>query len=163
MKFLTSFLILVIFTIHNSFAEQEIKQTNYFASLRASETNVRSGPGQNYPIKFTYKLKSIPVRVINEYDNWDEIEDYEGQSGWVSQNLLTKKRMLMVRTSKAETVMYRKNSEKSRIIYNLENNVIGEYLACVEKWCEMKINNKKGWVLKADLFGVDVEKSAIPN
>lgn len=159
MKFLTSFLILVIFTIHNSFAEQEIKKTNYFASLRASETNVRSGPGPNYPIKFTYKLKSIPLRVINEYDNWNEIEDYEGQTGWISQNLMTKKRTLMVRISKPITSMHGKNNDKSRIVYNLENNVIGDYIVCVEKWCEMKINNKKGWVLKADLFGVDEEQN----
>ncbi len=161
MKFLASFLFLAIFTIHNSFAEQEIKQTNYFASLRSSETNVRSGPGPNYPIKWTYKLKSIPVRVINEYDNWNEIEDYEGQSGWISQNLTTKKRTLMVRINKSFTSMHSKNSEKSRIIYYLENNVVGEYLTCVDKWCELKIKNKKGWVLKSDLFGVDEEGSKV--
>ena len=156
-KFLpTSFAFILLFC-GNSFAEPTIQETNYFASLRASETNVRSGPGQSYPIKFTYKIKSIPVRVINEYDNWSEIEDYEKQTGWINQSLLTKKRTLMVRISKEFTDMYNKNNEKSRIIYHLENNVIGEYLKCLENWCGIKINNKKGWVLKADLFGVDEE------
>ena len=136
-----------------AFSAQKIQEVNYFASLRAEETNVRSGPGQNYPIKFTFKLRGIPVRVISEYDNWNEIEDFNGQSGWVTQSLLTKKRMLMVRTTKSFVNMHSKNNEKSRIIFRLENNVIGDYLKCVEGWCGIKINGKKGWVKDADLFG----------
>jgi SH3-like domain-containing protein len=138
-----------------SHAVQKINEVNYFSSFRASETNVRSGPGQNYPIKFTYKVKGIPVRVVSEYDNWNEVEDYEGQTGWVTQSLLTKKRTLMVRTTKSFVNMHGKDSEKSRIIYRLENNVIGDYLKCLEDWCGIKINGKKGWVLKVDLFGTD--------
>ncbi len=143
-----------------AFSAQKIQEVNYFASLRAEETNVRSGPGQNYPIKFTFKLRGIPVHVISEYDNWNEIQDYEGQSGWVTQSLLTKKRTLMVKTSKSFINMHSKNNEKSRIIFRLENNVIGDYLKCVEDWCGIKINGKKGWARDADLFGGDeIEKS----
>lgn len=136
-------------------APRQINEVNYFASLRAAETNVRSGPGQNYPIKFTFKARSIPVRVISEYDNWNEIEDFEGHSGWVTQALITKKRTLMTKISKSFTNMHSKPSEKSRIVFRLENHVIGEYLKCEENWCAMKIEGKKGWVKKEDLFGGD--------
>ncbi len=142
----------------SAFADlREVEEKNYFSSLRSAETNVRAGPGQNYPIKFTFKAKAVPVRVINEYDNWCEIEDYEGQSGWVSQNLLTKKRMLLVRTSKAFIDMYSKNNEKSRVIFHLENNVTGEYLKCVDNWCAIKVNDKKGWVKNGEVFGDEDE------
>ena len=145
----------------SAFADlREVEEKNYFSSLRSAETNVRAGPGQNYPIKFTFKAKAVPVRVINEYDNWCEIEDYEGQSGWVSQNLLTKKRMLLVRTSKAFIDMYSKNNEKSRVIFHLENNVTGEYLKCVENWCAIKVSDKKGWVKKGEVFGDEDEMVA---
>jgi SH3-like domain-containing protein len=143
----------LVFLSSPSFAAKTINEVNYFSSLRSAETNVRAGPGQNYPIKFTYKLRGIPVRVISEYDNWNEIEDYEGQSGWVMQSLLTKKRTLMVRTSKSFVNMHSKNNEKSHIIFRLENNVIGDYLKCVDDWCGIKIENKKGWVMKGELFG----------
>ena len=136
-------------------ATQKIREVNYFSSLRSSETNVRAGPGQNYPVKPPHKLRGIPVRVISEYDNWNEIEDYEKQTGWVSQSLLTKKRTLMVYTSKDFVKMHIKNSEKSRVIFHLENQVIGDYLKCLEEWCGLKINGKKGWVQKVDLFGAD--------
>ena len=146
-------LILVLLPLAALGAIREVEEKNYFSSLRSSETNVRAGPGQHYPVKFTFKAKAIPVRVINEYDNWCEIEDYEGQSGWVSQNLLTKKRTLLIRTSKPYIEMYRKNSEKSRIIFHLENNVTGEYLKCAEEWCAIKVKDKKGWVKRSEVFG----------
>jgi SH3-like domain-containing protein len=153
-----TFIATFIFWQKPAIALQKIIEKNYFASLRASETNVRAGPGQNYPIKFTFKLRSIPVRVISEYDNWNEIEDYESQSGWVSQNLLTKKRTLMVRTQKPIVNMHAKEAAKSRVIFKLENNVIGNYIKCSEDWCLLKINNKKGWVEKSELWGSDLEE-----
>lgn len=158
--FLIPTLSFIIFS-QPSFASRAITEVNYFASLRANETNVRAGPGQNYPIKFTFKLRGLPVRVINEYDNWNEIEDYEGQTGWVTQSLLTKKRTLLVQTKKSFINMHRKDSEKSRIIFRLENNVVGDYLKCVEDWCGIKVNNKKGWVQKSEVFGADEEEKEV--
>jgi len=155
-KLFSSILLAVFFLNQNAFAApKQIQEVNYFSSLRAAETNVRSGPGQNYPIKFTFKLRGLPVRVISEYDNWNEIEDFEGQSGWVTQSLLTKKRTLLVRINKGFTNMHSKPSEKSRVIYRLENNVVGDYLKCVDSWCGIKVENKKGWVAKEDIFGDD--------
>lgn len=137
------------------YAVTAIKEVDYFASLRSAETNVRAGPGQNYPIKFTYKLRGIPMQVISEYDNWSEIRDYEGQSGWVTNSLLTKKRTLMIRTTKTFINLHSKNNEKSHIIYRLENNVIGDYIKCVEDWCGVKVGKKKGWVQKKELWGTE--------
>ena len=154
-KFLILILLTLITTLSSAFATKQIQEVNYFSSFRASETNVRSGPGQNYPIKYTYKVKGIPVRVISEYDNWNEIEDYEGQTGWVMQSLLTKKRMLMIYSKKPTVEMRRKNNLEAHLIFRLENFVIGEYLKCDEQWCAIKINGKKGWVEKSDVFGVD--------
>ncbi len=156
-KKLLSIIFLTLFTLlpQQSIASRVVQEVNYFSSLRSSETNVRSGPGQNYPIKFTYKIRSIPVKVISEYDNWNEIEDYEGQTGWVTQTLLTKRRTLIVRTTKSFVNLHSKNNEKSRIIFHLENNVIGDYLKCSNDWCGMKINNKKGWIKKSEIWGVD--------
>ncbi len=154
-KHVLSFLIFFFFSFNSFATPRAITPVNYFASLRSSETNVRAGPGQNYPIKFIFKLRGLPVRVINEYDNWNEIEDFEGQSGWVTQSLLTKKRTLLVRTSQSFINMHSKDSIKSRIIFRLENNVIGDYLKCGDDWCGIKINGKKGWVKKSEVFGAD--------
>lgn len=153
--------ILSFITFSSALATKQIQEVNYFSSLRANETNVRSGPGQNYPIKFTYKVKGVPVRVISEYDNWNEIEDYDGHTGWVTQSLLTKKRTLMVYSKKPTVEMRRKKGLEAHLIYRLENFVIGEYVKCEDDWCIIKINGKKGWVEKADIFGVESQIKTI--
>jgi SH3-like domain-containing protein len=150
-SFLTFFIVLYIFS-QDIFATQQIQEVDYFASLRSNETNIRSGPGSNYPIKFTFKLRNLPVRVVSEYDNWCEIEDYEGGRGWVAQNLITKKRHLMTFSKKNIIDIHAKKNEASKVIFHLENYVIGEYLKCEESWCSL--NDKKGWVLSSELYGV---------
>ncbi len=146
-------IILLLLLSNFAYAKNQRPTESFFASLRSKETNVRAGPAGEYPIKFSFKVKGVPVLVIGRYENWSEIEDYDGQSGWVNQNLLTKKRTLMVRTTQPFINMYAKSNRKSRILFRLENNVIGDYIECDDIWCRLKVNNKKGWVEKTNLFG----------
>ncbi len=148
-------LILFLSFWSSSNATQQIQEVNYFASLRSNETNVRSGPGANYPIKHSFKIKNLPIKVISEYDNWCEIEDYEGSRGWIAQNLITKKRFLLTYSKNKITEFYTKKDANSRKIYHLENFIIAEYLKCEGSWCQVKINDKKGYILSSELFGVD--------
>ena len=153
------FLIIIYSWCFECLGAKQIQEVNYFASLRAGETNIRSGPGANYPVKYSFKIKHLPIRVISEYDNWCEIEDYEGSRGWVAQNLITKKRHLMTYSKNKIIEMRANNNNDSRIIYHLENYVIGEYLKCENSWCAIRVNSKKGWVEITDLYGVDAEDS----
>jgi len=155
MKFLAWFFILLIVFIKTALATATIQEVKYFASLRGNETNVRSGPGHHYPIKFTFQNKNIPVLVVSEYDNWLEIQDYENEKGWVSQSLVTKKRHLMVINATQNVAMYKKNNINSKILFFLENFVIGEHKKCQETMCLISINNEEGWVKKENLYGFD--------
>jgi SH3-like domain-containing protein len=146
-------LVFILFSF-NCFAGDVIT-TDYFASLRASETNVRAGPGQDYPKKFTFKIRGIPVKVISEYDNWCEIKDYDGETGWVNQNLLTKKRTVMVKTQKSFINLYSNSTEKSKILLKLEKNVVADLIECNKVWCNVKISGKKGWLERKELWGAD--------
>ena len=96
----------------------------------------------------------MPVHVISEYDNWSEIKDYEGQTGWIANSLITKKRTLLVRTDKDFINMHKKYNAKSSILYRLENNVVGNYLKCLDDWCAISVENKKGWVERNEVFGI---------
>ena len=145
----------LLITSHQSQAFDKPTPQNYFASLRANETNVRAGPGSQYPIKFTFKIHGLPVKVISEYDNWSEIKDYEGDTGWVNQNLVTKKRTLVVRTAKSFVNIFSTPAEKSKIVLRLENDVVGEFIKCNLEYCGIKVAGKKGWISKKEIWGVD--------
>ena len=67
-----------------------------FVSLRASEVNMRTGPGTRYPIAWVYKQRNLPVEIVDEFDTWRRIRDWEGSEGWVHQSMLHGRRSIMV-------------------------------------------------------------------
>ncbi|MCE3254728.1 MAG: SH3-like protein [Rickettsiaceae bacterium] len=154
------FLLALFLSSHQALAFDKPVEQNYFASFRSNETNVRAGPGSQYPIKHIFKLHGLPVKVISEYDNWSEVKDYDGDTGWVNQNLITKKRTLLVRTTKSFINVYAKPTEKSKILLRLENNVVGDFIKCNLEYCGIKVAGKKGWVSKKEIWGVDENDTA---
>jgi SH3-like domain-containing protein len=118
---------------------------------------LKSNSAETEKSRVTFKLRGVPVKVISEYDNWNEIKDYDGETGWVNQNLLTKKRMAMIKTAKTFVNLHSAETEKSRVILRIENNVVAELIKCSGDWCGIKIEGKKGWVDRKELWGVDAK------
>ena len=147
-------ILLLIIADNKSFAAS-LEPQNYFASLRADKVNVRAGPSSNYLIKYTFQARGVPVKVINKYDNWNEIEDFEGESGWVNQNLLTRRRTVIIKTKDNFINLHLAASKRSRILLRLENDVIAGLIKCIQDWCGIKIAGEKGWVESKDIWGVD--------
>src|SRR5271167_3380417 len=67
-----------------------------FASLRASDVNLRTGPGTRYPIDWVFTHQGMPVEITAEYEMWRRVRDAEGDEGWVHKNALTGKRSAIV-------------------------------------------------------------------
>lgn len=59
-----------------------------FVSIKSGEVNGRSGPGDNYPIKWVYQRKNLPVEVTAEFKLWRRIRDIDGDQTWVHQAML---------------------------------------------------------------------------
>src|SRR5262245_17299828 len=60
-----------------------------FATTRSSPINVRVGPGTRYDVAWVYVKPGTPVEIIQEFDTWRKIRDFDGSEGWVHQNLLS--------------------------------------------------------------------------
>lgn len=149
-------LVVAIFTLNISkgYAARKIEVKDHFSSIRGSKANIRSGPGKHYPVKFSFNAKNVPVHVIAEYDNWNEVKDYQGHTGWINKALLTKRRSLMIVTSSGRKInMHNRPDNKSRVLYHLKRFVIGDYLECKKSWCKIRVAGKKGWVRRNYLFG----------
>ena len=43
-------------------------QKNYFLTLKYNKVKVRSGPSLEHPVKFIYKKKMLPVKIIDSHD-----------------------------------------------------------------------------------------------
>jgi len=45
-------------------------EKDYFLTLKYNEVKVRQGPSFEYPVKFIYKKKYLPVKIIDSKDNF---------------------------------------------------------------------------------------------
>ena len=64
-----------------------------FISIK-SKSNLRAGPGQQYPINWTLKLKNMPVKILEKNSSYTKIELYDGTKGWVWNATISKKILL---------------------------------------------------------------------
>ena len=80
--------LLILFSFPKSFANESIN----FLSLKNNEVNLRQGPSFEYPIKFIYKKKYLPVEILDESETWRKIRDFEHNSGWIHISQLSKKK-----------------------------------------------------------------------
>ncbi len=52
-------------------------ENNHFLSLKNNKVNVRYGPGFDYPIKYIYKKKFLPVKIIDKKENFRKTIDHK--------------------------------------------------------------------------------------
>lgn len=124
-------------------------------SMRSSLINVRSGPGNRYPIEWVYKQKGAPVEIIAEFELWRKIRDWEGSETWVHKAMLSGRRFIKV-INPGENNIYAKPENTSRIIAKAEDGVVGEIEKCPtpDGMCLIKFDTIKGWMPRKGLFGI---------
>ena len=123
-----------------------------FVSLRASEVNMRTGPGTRYPIEWIYRRRNLPVEVVDEFDTWRRIRDIDGAVGWVHQSMLQSNRAILV---VEEWAMLRRDpQDDARSVARLEPGVIADLESCGDIWCVVEIDEHKGWVRRDQIYGV---------
>ena len=126
-------------------------EVSYFASLKANDTNLRMGPGRNYPIDWIFKKKGMPVEVVAEFDNWRKIRDVEGSEGWVHQSMLSSKKTAVVMVE--SKTLHKKPYETSRIVAKFSPNVICQIDKCENGWCKIEARGYEGWATETNLWG----------
>ena len=124
-----------------------------FVSLSSDKVYARTGPGKNYPIKWVYNRKLLPVEIVQEYEGWRKVKDNEGDGGWIHRSLLSGRRTALIRDGDPAFV-YEKNNEKARVKARLEAGVVVSVDECMESWCRVEAGGYRGWVERKFLWGI---------
>ena len=122
-----------------------------FASLRASEVNLRAGPGSQYPVEWVFLRRSLPIEITAEYGNWRKVRDADSAEGWVHKSLLTGRRSILV--TGAVRSLRRDPDAASAAVARAEPGVVGRLLVCAGGWCRIEVDGLKGWLPQADFWG----------
>lgn len=141
------------FCINNASANPFVQKDPDFMSLKYKKTNLRSGPGTEYIIKYTYQVSGMPLRVLDSYYDWKKVQDYQGDTGWIAKNLLSKRQRVIITAD--VTTLRKSRSDKTKPLMALKKNVMAKLLKCKGEWCKVEIKEKKGWVAKSDIWGFD--------
>ena len=136
-----------LFLISKIFANED----NFFLSLKNQEVNLRQGPSFEYPIKFTYKKKYLPIIIIDKSESWRKIKDFENNSGWIHISQLSKKKSAI--NVKNNSILYKKSTIYSKPIAKLETGRLVLIKKCKIEWCKITSGKYNGWIEKNYLWG----------
>jgi SH3-like domain-containing protein len=136
-------------------AHAETKTPNLprFASLAKDEIYVRTGPALQYPIRWVYKRRGLPVEIIREYDTWRQIRDFDGSIGWVHHGSLAGYRTAIIKNEAGVSLMAKPDSGAADVV-RLEQGVVVALDECNPDWCRVRISGFKGWTQRPNLWGI---------
>ena len=148
MRIIISFIIyfFFIFPLQAVFAEE-------FLMLKNNKVNVRYGPSFEYPIKFIYKKKFLPLKIIDKKENFRKIIDHKNNSGWIHISQLQK---VMSLITLKDSNIFKKASKFSKPIVKVKKGRLLLIKKCEKDWCKIKTGNYSGWVEVKKLWGRDI-------
>jgi SH3-like domain-containing protein len=128
-----------------------------FVSLKQQKTNVRVGPGTQYPIRWVYQREGLPVEIIAQFGNWRRIRGSDSSDGWVHAALLSARRTALAAPWSTISVNLRaRPRDRASIVARLQPRVLVHVKRCDRAWCAVDVpeHDLRGYVRQVKLWGV---------
>ena len=125
-------------------------ENDYYLILKNNKVNVRYGPGLNYQIKYIYKKKNLPIKVIDKKENFRRIIDFKKNSGWIHISQLKKGKSLILLK---DQILFKKPTKYSKPLFKIAKGRLLLIKKCKKKWCRVKTENYTGWIKNEKVWG----------
>ncbi len=126
-----------------SLSNHGVSSENFFLMLKNNEVNVRYGPSFEYPIKFIYKKKFLPLKIVDKKENFRKVLDHKKNSGWIHISQLTKSKSSIAIN---DTNMFKKSSKFSKPVAKVEKGRLLMIKKCEKDWCKVETKEFSGWI-----------------
>ena len=121
-----------------------------FLSLKKSKVNVRYGPSFDSEIKYIYKKINLPIKQIDQKENFRRIVDLKNNSGWIHVSQLKKSNSIIILENK---ILFKKASNFSKPLARLEKGRLLIIKNCENKWCYITTDDYMGWIKTENIWG----------
>ena len=128
-----------------------------YVSLQSNKSNLRVGASKDYPKILTYVVKNFPIEITNEYKQWREVKDIDGNQGWMHESLFQGDRYGIIKTNHSEPSQIF-NKPKGTIIWKIGNRNIVKINKCLKYWCHINFDGARGWINKVNIWGAYKEE-----
>jgi len=125
-------------------------ENDYYLILKNNKVNVRYGPGFNYQIKYIYKKKNLPIKVIDKKENFRRIIDFKKNSGWIHISQLKKGKSLILLK---DQILFKKPTKYSKPLFKIAKGRLLLVKKCKKKWCKVKTEDYLGWIITNNIWG----------
>tara|TARA_Y100000590_G_scaffold427968_1_gene538772 strand:+ start:360 stop:806 length:447 start_codon:yes stop_codon:yes gene_type:complete len=147
MKIIFYILFIFFFFVNLLFANEN----NYYLTLKYNEVNVRYGPGRDYPVKYIYNKKNLPVKVIDKFWEWKKVIDFKKNSGWIHETQLKKGKSFILLK---DQILFAKPTKHSKPLFKIAKGRLLIVKKCKKNWCRVKTENFLGWVKTNEIWGL---------
>lgn len=113
--------ILLVAILENKHRHQVFHKYPFFLSTKFVQSNIRSGPGEDFPVVWQYKQKYMPFKVVASYKNWYQIQDINNHVGWIFKPTTSNIESALTR---GKTIVRNQPNETSRIIATLDRKIV---------------------------------------
>jgi len=140
-----------------AFLAQEPQVAPHYVSQRASEAYLREGPGYAYRVLWVYRRKAMPFRENAGYDIWRRVTAPDGAVGWMSVEMLSDNRTILV-TGTGRADIRKDAASDAKVVGRADPGAVLKLKACAENACRVANGDVDGWIPKSRIWGVDANE-----
>lgn len=122
-----------------------------FVTVSLERLNVRSGPGTEHPIKMVVG-RNYPLYVISQSEGWLNVMDFDGDRGWISNNLISFEPYVITQLPKSNIRDGR--GADNAVVFTAERGVVLQVVKEEKGWLFVRhADGDEGWISAKIVFG----------
>ena len=133
-----------------NFRRSATKRWRKIPISKKNKTNVRYGPGLDYPIKYVYRKVNLPVKQIDKKENWRRVIFLDNNSGWIHWSQLKQSNSII---TIEEKILFKNPSNFSRPLARINKGRLLVIKKCKINWCKVKTEDYVGWIKAKNVWG----------
>lgn len=124
----------------------------YWASISRPRAIMRRGPASEMRAMWEYRRVGLPLRVLAIRDEWRQVQDPDGITGWMHRRLLTGRHTAIVTGSAAAAMRVNPRGDAA-VAWRAAPGVIGQLGECANGWCQFDVDGRTGWISTNAIWG----------
>jgi SH3-like domain-containing protein len=125
-----------------------------WVSLKFDEVNARAGPGDDYDVVWVFRVRRLPVQIVEETREWRKICDPEGKASWVKRTAVDGRRTLF-RAGNDPLALRKRPKPDAPVAAELRAGSIVDLDKAQGDWRRVKVDGVTAWAEAAQLWGAD--------
>jgi SH3-like domain-containing protein len=146
-------ILLVLATASAQAAPEKILR---YVSQRPDQAYLREGPSFGHRVLWVYRHRGYPFAVTAEFDVWRRVMTVDGTVGWMSANMLTDQRTVLI-IGKGR-VKLTKDADGGKAVALADPGAVARLVACTRDACHIKGEAVDGWISKSRIWGVNADE-----